>query len=91
MDKRLRSNFFPSTIFSVYISNLRSQITYLFVKFDCLFVFFLILQIWYVKVGISQSVSEGTLDFEITRVDCMYSRTSMGEHLLNHENMFETG
>ena len=29
-----------------------------------------ILQIWYVEVGISQSISEGPLDFEITGVDC---------------------
>ena len=30
-----------------------------------------ILQIWYVEVRISRSISEITLDFEITRVDCI--------------------
>ena len=33
-------------------------------------VFSSILQIWYVEVRISRSVSEGHFDFEITRVDC---------------------
>ena len=41
--------------------------TYLFVIF---FIFSSVLQIWYVVVRISQSVSEGPFDFEITRVDC---------------------
>ena len=35
-------------------------------------VFFSILQIWYVEVRISRTVSEGPFDFEITRVDCIY-------------------
>ena len=30
-----------------------------------------ILQIWYVEVRISQSISESPLEFEITRVDCI--------------------
>ena len=34
------------------------------------FVFSSVLHIWYVEVRISQSVSEGPFDFEITRVDC---------------------
>ena len=29
-----------------------------------------ILQIWYVEVRISRSISESPLEFEITRVDC---------------------
>ena len=34
-----------------------------------------ILHIWYVEVRISRSVSEGPLDFEIMRVDCiLYKR-----------------
>ena len=36
------------------------------------FIFSSILQIWYVKVRISRSISESPLDFEITRIDCMY-------------------
>ena len=31
-----------------------------------------ILQIWYVEVRISRTVSEGPFDFEITRVDCIF-------------------
>ena len=34
------------------------------------FIFSSILQIWNVVVRISRSISEGPLDFEITRVDC---------------------
>ena len=34
-------------------------------------VFSSFLQIWYVEVRISRSVSEGPFDFEITRVDCI--------------------
>ena len=34
------------------------------------FIFSLILQIWYVEVRISWSISESPLDLEITRVDC---------------------
>ena len=30
-----------------------------------------ILQIWYVEVRISRSISESPLEFEITRVDCI--------------------
>ena len=35
-------------------------------------IFSSILQIWYVEVRISGSISEGPLEFEITRVDCIY-------------------
>ena len=34
-------------------------------------IFSSILQIWYVEVRISRSISESPLDFEITRVDCI--------------------
>ena len=34
--------------------------------------FFSILQFWYVEVQISRSISESPLDFEITRVDCIW-------------------
>ena len=33
-----------------------------------------ILQIWYVEVRISRSISESPLEFEITRVDCMSNK-----------------
>ena len=35
------------------------------------FIFFSVLQIWYVEVWISRSISESPLDFEITRIDCI--------------------
>ena len=34
-------------------------------------IFSSVLQIWYVDVRISRSISEGPLEFEITRVDCI--------------------
>ena len=34
-------------------------------------IFSSILQIWYVEIRISRSISEGPLEFEITRVDCI--------------------
>ena len=37
-------------------------------------IFSSILQIWYVEVRISRSISESPLEFEITRVDCMCFR-----------------
>ena len=54
-----------------YISNVRSQITYSFVKSGCLIYVFLNLQFWYIEVWISQSISESPLDFEIMRVNCI--------------------
>ena len=36
------------------------------------YIFSLFLQIWYVEVRISQSISDSPMDFEITRVDCMF-------------------
>ena len=35
-----------------------------------------ILQIWYVEVRISRSISENTLGFEITRVDCILEESN---------------
>ena len=54
-----------------YISNFKSPITYIFVKCGCSNYFSSILQIWYVEVRISRSISESPLEFEITRVDCI--------------------
>ena len=49
-------------------------------------IFSSILQIWYVEVRISQSISEGPLEFEISRVDCIYKqhgwRTAQLEYIL---------
>ena len=36
------------------------------------FIFSSILQLWYVEVRISRSISESPLEFEITRVDCIW-------------------
>ena len=41
-----------------------------------------VLQIWYVEVRISRSISESPLEFKITRVDCMCS--TMRKHVLGH-------
>ena len=38
------------------------------------FIFSWILQIWYVEVRISRSIFESPLEFEITRVDCIYNK-----------------
>ena len=43
-------------------------------------VFSSILQIWYVEVRISRSISKSPLEFEITRVDCISSVTSKMKH-----------
>ena len=60
------------TIFSVYLDFQESN--YIFIcemwLFDLSF-FFSILQIWYVEIQISQSISENPMDFEMTRVDCI--------------------
>ena len=61
-----------STIFSVYVSDLRSQITYLFVKFGCSICIFLNAANLKCQVRISHSVPEGPFDFEITRIDCIH-------------------
>ena len=65
----LRSSFSPSR----NIFNIKSN--YIFIcemwLLD-LFVFLNILQIWYVEVRISRSISESSLDFKITRIDCIY-------------------
>ena len=66
----IRSNFSSFPQYFQLISNCRSQITYSYVKCDCSIYFSSILQIWYIEVRISQSISESPLDFEITRVDC---------------------
>ena len=60
-----------STIFSEYISSLRSQIIYLFVKFGCsICILSQFCNSDMSKVRISRTVLEGSFDFEITRVDC---------------------
>ena len=56
-----------STLFFIYISNFRSQITYSFVKCVVRFIVFLTLS---TLIWISRSVSVSPLEFEITRVDC---------------------
>ena len=51
-----------------YTSNFKNLITNIFVANRI--IFSSILQIWYVEVRISRSISESPLEFEITRVDC---------------------
>ena len=58
-----------STIFSIYLSRVQLHIYLLNVV--VWIVFSSILQIWYVEVQISRSISESPLEFEITRVVCI--------------------
>ena len=53
----LRSNFSSFPQYFQYISNFKSPITYIFVKCGCSNYFSSILQIWYVEVRISRSIS----------------------------------
>ena len=67
MEKRRNFSSFPQ--YFQYISNLKSPITYKFVKCGCQIIFSSILQFWYVDIRISRSISESPLEFHITRVD----------------------
>ena len=69
----LRSNFASFPLHFQYISNFRSQIPYSFVKCGCSIYFFSSLQIRYVTIWISRIILQSTMDFEITRVDCICS------------------
>ena len=53
----IRSNFSSFLQYFQYISNFRCQFTYTFVKYGCS-IFFSVLQIRYVEVRISRSISE---------------------------------
>ena len=69
VEKRRNFSSFPQ--YFRYSSILKSPITNLLnvvVRIN----FSSILQIWYVEVRISRSVSESPLEFEITRVDCIF-------------------
>ena len=59
-----------STIFSMYLTSGVKLYIHLW-NVVVRFIFSSILQIWYVEVRISRSISEGPLDFEITGVDCI--------------------
>ena len=67
-----RRNFsFPQ--YFQYISNFKSPITYIFVKCVCWIIFSSILQIWYVEVRISRSISESPLEFKIRPESTVYN------------------
>ena len=59
-------------MFSVFLYFQESN--YIFICEMWLFDLFFssILQIWYVEIRISRSISESPLDFEITKVDCIF-------------------
>ena len=65
------SNFSSFPQYFQYLSNLKSPITYTFVKCDYSIYFSSFLQFRYVEVRISRSISESPLEFEITRVGCI--------------------
>ena len=48
--------------------------------------FFSILQIWYVEVRIARSISESALEFEITRVDCIWNK-GVAKHQNSNQNV----
>ena len=56
-------------IFNISLTNVQTHI-YLFNVVNRI-IFSSNLQIWYVEVQISRSISESLLEFEITRVDCI--------------------
>ena len=69
------SNFSPFPKYFQYISYFRSQTTYFICEIWLLDLFFSsVLQIWYVKVWISRSISESPFGFEITRVNCIVKK-----------------
>ena len=52
-------------------------------------IFSSILQIWFVEVRISRSISESPLEFEITRVDCIVEIVyNTSKHSSNLRNLF---
>ena len=68
----LRSNFSSFPQYFQYISDFNSSITHIYLlNVVVRIIFSSILQIWYVELRISRSISEGPLEFEITRVDCI--------------------
>ena len=82
MEKRrncFSGNFSSFPQYFQYISNFKSQITHIFVTVVNRINSSPFLQIWYVDVRISRSISESPLEFEITRVDCivMYERATI--------------
>ena len=56
-----------------HIIYFRRQITYSFMECGCSIYFSSVLKIWFVEVRMPRSISESPLDFEITRVDCIWS------------------
>ena len=81
-EKLLRSNFFFFPQYFQYVSlTSRVQLHIYLLNVVNRISFSSILQIWYVEVRISRSISECPLEFEITRVDCIlsgYTRLSGG-------------
>ena len=67
----LRSNFSSFPQYFQYISGVKLHIYLLNVVNRTSFSS--ILQIWYVEVRISRSISDSPLEFEITRVDCNFA------------------
>ena len=67
-----RSNFASFPQYLQYISNLKSQNTYSFVRCDCSIYFSSLLQIRPVEVRVSRKIAENPLDFETRTVNCTY-------------------
>ena len=82
-----------STIFLKYLLASGVKLHILLWNLVVRFIFSSILKIWYVEVRISQSISESSLDFEITRVDCMrmciYRENLQARYFYQWMNMYE--
>ena len=72
----LRSNFSSFPHYFQYISNFKSQITYTFVKWGCSINFFFpkFCKSDMSRYGYLENISESPLEFEITRVDCIFMK-----------------
>ena len=89
----LRSNFSAFPLFLKYLLASGVKLHILLWNLIVRFIFSSILKIWYVEVRISQSISESSLDFEITRDDCMimciYRENLQARYFYQWVNMYE--
>ena len=82
VEKRRNCSYSPlfNNIFNT--SNFKSPIHIYLLNVVNQIIFSWTLQIWYVEVRISRSISESPLEFEITRVDCIWLYSFFKRHLL---------
>ena len=85
----LRSNFSSFPQYFQYISSLTSKVQLPTSLLNVVnrIIFSSILQIWYVELRISRSISESPLEFEITRVDCIIKTTMMKQSKWHNDDL----